>query len=552
MTKRMRRVLAGIAGLLLLCTATVQAAGESAVVEHYTVGEEAVLYVRGVEEEAEVDSFQIGTITCATVSLAPVRETEEGIKTLILWDNSLSVMKRCGDRVKAILTDVIANRVAGETFAIAIIDKKITYLSDYTDDYAALKEIVENVSGEDKDAYIIENLYQAIVSLNEMDDVSYKRILLISDGMDAMEIGYSKSELDDLISQTPYPVYTIGMLSGDHQNELQDMFALSRTTGVDYFYLNEIEDDMMVVRALSADYSVLQIKVAIPADMQDGSMRNSQLVLNAGGNNIILQSQVSMPFASQEKAEESSTEELSAEQESIDNSASMDTEPSRDSEAVPTNAKAGEEKGGTNMVAWMITAAAAIILLLAGLAVVLVKRGKGRETPPMNDYKMLDSRIKNRRRGSAGAALSSSVRAPVSKAEVIGAGGSGEPESKERHDTKMLFSNAASEQGVPESGVGVYRLTLTNVKDRVRTYQCNITDRVIIGRNPSVSNLMISDDAVSEKHCEIGLSHGKFYVKDLESSNGTYVDGIRISAAAEVHTGTVLRLGRHEYRLTIE
>ena len=78
MTKRMRRVLAGIAGLLLLCTATVQAAGESAVVEHYTVGEEAVLYVRGVEEEAEVDSFQIGTITCATVSLAPVRETEEG------------------------------------------------------------------------------------------------------------------------------------------------------------------------------------------------------------------------------------------------------------------------------------------------------------------------------------------------------------------------------------------------------------------------------------------------------------------------------------------
>lgn len=578
MVKHMRKVLAGIAGLLLLCTMTVRAAGEPMVVEHYTAGEEVVLYVRGVEGEAEVDSYQIGTTACGTVSLAPVGETEEGIKTLILWDNSLSVMKRCGDRVKAILTDVIANRAAGETFAIAAIDEEITYLSDYTDDYAALKQVLEGVSGEDKEAYIIENLYQSIMSLNEMDDVCYKRILLISDGMDATEIGYSKNELDALISQTPYPVYTIGMLSGDHQKELQDMFALSRATGVDYFYLNEIEDDMTVVRALSVDYSVLQIKAVIPTDMQDGSTRNSQLVLNSGGKNIILQSQVSMPFAAQESAveiseteeentagespagelssEEQASENASAGQESMDEStdtsASMDIAPSGDGEAVPASAKVGEEKAGTDRAVWLIVAAAAAILLLAMLAVVLVKRGKGRKTLPENDYKMLDSRIKNRRRGSERAAVSGSACDPAGRVEVKGAGAYEESGSKERNGTKMLFGSPVSEKGVPASGMRVYRLTLTNFKDRLRTYQCNITDRVIIGRNPSVSNLVISDDAVSEKHCEIGLFHGKFYVRDMGSSNGTYVDGIKISAAAEVHTGTVLRMGRHEYRLTIE
>lgn len=546
MTKYMRKVLTGFAGLLLLCTMTAQAAGESAVAEHYTAGEEVVLYIRGVEGVAEVDSYQVGATTCGTVSLLPVRETEEGIKTLILWDNSLSVMTRCGDRVKAILTDVMANRVAGETFAIATIDREITYLTDYTDDYAALKQIVENVSGEDKDAYIIENLYQAIRSLNEMDDVSYKRILLISDGMDAMEIGYSKSELDTLISQTPYPVYTIGMLSGDHQKELQDMFALSRTTGVDYFYLDEIEEDMTVVQALSVDYSVLQIKAVIPADMQDGSTRNSRLVLNVDGNNVILQSQVSMPFASQEsEGEVPETEENAAEESSAYGL-------SADSEAVPTSAKPGEEKAGTDRAVWLITAAAAAILLLAVLVVGGLKRGKGQNKSNGNDYTQLDLRIKNNLHNNDETSPSRPAGAAGGRTEIIGAGISGVPEPTENHSTKMLFGNPVSEQAVPAHGTQSHRLMLTNVKNTVQTYQCNITDTVIIGRNPAVSNLTIGDDAVSEKHCEIELLHGEFYVKDLDSSNGTYVDGIKISAAAAIHTGTVLRLGRHEYRLTIE
>ncbi len=542
----------GMAGLLLLCAMTARAAGEPMVVEHYTVGEEAVLYVRGIEGEAEVGSYQIGTVPCEIEGLLSVRDAEEGIKTLILWDNSLSVMKKCGDRVKSILVDVIANRVPGEQFAVATIDEGLTYLSDYTDDYAALKQVVEDVSGENKDVYIIENLYQAIEDLNEMDDVGYKRIIVISDGMDAMEIGYSKSELDTLISQTPYPIYTIGILDKDHQEELQDMFALSRATGVDYFYLNEIEDDMEVVRALGTDYSVLQVKAAIPPQIQDGSMQNSQLVLKVGGSDVTLQSQVAMPFATQQEPVEEPEKEIAPEEQDMENPDALEAVSTEEPVAV-----AG--KDGMGMAVWLTAAVVTVIVIVATLIIVLIKKGKKRKASAGNDYTKLDSRIKNERHGKeANVAGTSTVMEGVMDAGVSGGqpampvGGSPIRQVSERHKTQMLFDDSASSAGVSTQGVGIHRLKLANVKDAVQTYQCSIVEKVVIGRNPSVSNLVIADDAVSERHCEIEWFNGRFYVTDLGSSNGTYVDGVKIGVRTEVRSGTVLKLGRYEYRLTVE
>ncbi|MCM1540560.1 MAG: FHA domain-containing protein [Blautia sp.] len=543
MTKYIRKIMTGVAGLLLLCSMAVQAAEGPVAVEHYTAGDEAVLYIRGVEGEAGAGSYQIGTTPCEITSLTPVKETEEGIKTLILWDNSLSVMNRCGDRVKAILTDVVANRAAGEEFSIATIDREITCLSDYTDDYAALKQVIENVSGENKDAYIIENLYQAIESLNAMEDVSYKRIIVISDGMDATEIGYSKSELDTLISQTPYPVYTIGILDGKHQEELQNMFAISRTTGVEYFYLNEIEDDMTVVQTLSRDYSVWQVKAAIPAEIQDGSVQNSQLVLSVGGSDVTVQSQVTLPFATKTETEEvpEPTEEPSAE------------EPSPEPDLPVEEPEPEEENAGVDrMVLWLAAGGAAVLLVIL-LIIVMVTRRKKQKPPAGNDYAKLDSSIRNERRGSGASVPSGTGEGPDRNGAVIGAGAlTGQPPAAVptgQHKTHMLFGNQAPAGSVP----GMHRILLVNIRDAVQTYQCSIADKVIVGRNSFFSNLVLEDDAVSEKHCEIELLNGKVYIKDLGSSNGTYVDGIQISANnVEVQSGAILRLGRHEYRLTIE
>lgn len=571
MRKIANRFLAGFACLLLFCMTAipVKAEGSLTVTERATTDEGAVLYVKGMTGSYDEVSFQVGTTAGTVDSVVPVNGTEESIHTLILWDNSLSVMNKCADEVKGILKDVVANRAPNEEFAIATIDKEVTYVTDYTNDYASLKQIIDGIEGEDKDAYIIENLYEAIVSLSQLPDCGYKRIILISDGMDAMEIGYSREELDTLISKNPYPVYTIGVLSKGRQEELQNMFALSRATSAEYYYLDEIEDSMSVVRALSADYSVLQVKVSVPAEIQDGSTQNSQLTFVSGSETYTVTSQITLPFA---KNEETAGTEVAGEE--IAGTESAETPVSEETASGETDEETDEEADGETKTITLFgrefplmlvigVAAGVLVLIILIVVIIIVSCGKKKKAPEGNDYAKLDQQIKNERHNvaagqpnmPAGGGLGNGV-APAGMAGGASApaGGASAPAGGKK--TQLLFGGApaAPVTGNIPGQQGAHRITLVNTADSVKTYQCNMADKIILGRNPATCNLAIMDDAVSERHCEIGLAGGKFYVKDLGSSNGTYINGCRINAnvMTEVKTGCILKLGRSDYRITVE
>jgi len=466
-------------------------------------------------------------------------------------------MQKSGTDIQDILVDAVANRAPGEVFAIATIEDDTTYLSDYTDDYASLKLIIGGVTGEDKDAYIIEYLYKAIESFNNMDDCGYKRIILISDGVDAMEIGYSRSELDDLIKKTPYPIYTIGV-KNSNEEELQDMFSLSRSTGVGYFYLEEIEEPLEVVQELSGDYSMSQIKVTIPEEMRDGSVKNTQLSIVSGTDTISVQTEVTLPFLV--KGEDSANETGDA---AVDTSVSENNVSGNGTEVVE-----GEEGKtivlfGKELPLMLVIgiAGGVVLLIVAVIAVIIVSKKKKQEQEnPDNSYQILDQKLKNERNstnadGVAPRPATPNVQVPRPADNPMLNGGSiqqqATPFTGKSSGTQMLFDGPVAP--AMSASVVQHRVVLTNVKDSVMTYQCGVKDKIIIGRNPVGCNIAITtDNAVSERHCEISVSGGKFYVKDLGSSNGTMVDSVKISAPTEVKTGCVLKLGREEYRLIVE
>lgn len=73
------------------------------------------------------------------------------------------------------------------------------------------------------------------------------------------------------------------------------------------------------------------------------------------------------------------------------------------------------------------------------------------------------------------------------------------------------------------------------------------TDVVIIGRDSSVCNLVLSGAKISRKHCEISYNpvRGNYRVVDY-STNGTYIKGgtrLEKDKATELMPGTVLYLG---------
>src|SRR2546423_9468544 len=56
------------------------------------------------------------------------------------------------------------------------------------------------------------------------------------------------------------------------------------------------------------------------------------------------------------------------------------------------------------------------------------------------------------------------------------------------------------------------------------------TDRCSIGSHPS-NDVVIDDPAVSRFHCEIRVDRSGARLRDLESRNGTIIDGVRITGA---------------------
>jgi hypothetical protein len=71
--------------------------------------------------------------------------------------------------------------------------------------------------------------------------------------------------------------------------------------------------------------------------------------------------------------------------------------------------------------------------------------------------------------------------------------------------------------------------------------------RLVIGRS-SECQLVLADDTVSRRHAKLYVEDGRWLLRDLESSNGTWLNGRRI-VEAEVRPGDVLHLGACRLRL---
>jgi pSer/pThr/pTyr-binding forkhead associated (FHA) protein len=69
------------------------------------------------------------------------------------------------------------------------------------------------------------------------------------------------------------------------------------------------------------------------------------------------------------------------------------------------------------------------------------------------------------------------------------------------------------------------------------------TDAITIGR-ASDSTLVIRDDYTSTRHAVLELRRGTWQISDLDSTNGTLVNGERISSPTAVVPGTPITVGQ--------
>ncbi len=71
---------------------------------------------------------------------------------------------------------------------------------------------------------------------------------------------------------------------------------------------------------------------------------------------------------------------------------------------------------------------------------------------------------------------------------------------------------------------------------------------VLIGRDSACDVVLRRTRRVSRKHCCIVRADDRFYVRDLGSLNGVWVNGERIERERELKLGDHVRIGDVEYR----
>ncbi|MBM44578.1 MAG: hypothetical protein CMJ36_06170 [Phycisphaerae bacterium] len=82
--------------------------------------------------------------------------------------------------------------------------------------------------------------------------------------------------------------------------------------------------------------------------------------------------------------------------------------------------------------------------------------------------------------------------------------------------------------------------------DRGRVFPLPVDEPQLIGR--STEALPSNDTSISRRHAELTPDEGTWHVRDLDSSNGTYLNDERISGRVSISTGDELRCGSSVYR----
>jgi pSer/pThr/pTyr-binding forkhead associated (FHA) protein len=92
-------------------------------------------------------------------------------------------------------------------------------------------------------------------------------------------------------------------------------------------------------------------------------------------------------------------------------------------------------------------------------------------------------------------------------------------------------------------------LTVSPITDDINPMEFSVPE-VIIGRDP-LCNCPITDETISSRHARLSYHHNQWWLEDLNSTNGTFLNDDRVFTPTVVITGDEIRCGQIVLKILI-
>ena len=538
----MRLGVVGLAATFFLClnVVPVEAADENAtseavVVSSRTAKDAVYIYIKGVEDIVSGTTVQVGNTLCENIQVAKVDSMGMPVKTTILFDNSQSISKRWGNQAKELLTSLIDSHMEGEEFRLATFADGLNVISDFSSDYETLKSQVDGIEFLNQDSYLSDILYELLAECDNNNEANYTRFIIVTDGADDNDIKYTQSELSEMMKDSGVVIHTVGVKTSNNNTLLETLFSYARFSGGIYSTADSGTEVESLKNMITQDCSMFCLRLAPDTSIMDGSRKEAKLTIQTPNGEKILTTSLKMPFA-----DINDTQSVATDEESIESNYTSESEtPELPTIELEESGEVAETKGE---VVGSITAIIIVVVFVIGVvvfAVAIVARGKKKSK--MNAVVIgTENNLGNSQMPSA-EQPHNSLEHPTQSAGHTVRLGVGEEVATGGHTMRLQGELAAR-----QTYVGI-----TDINNPQRNYKVPIDSNIIIGREEG--EIILGFDAtVSYRHCQIIKKGNLFYVRDLNSSNGTFYENERVYNEMPIMSGGILKLGSYKYKITIE
>lgn len=460
------------------------------------------LYVNGVSEIRSAE-IQIGTELCTDVTVQRLSDMKNvNIDTLIMIDNSLSISEKNRGKQKEVLKNIVRNHQEHERFSVVTFAETITSEINFSEDYEGHLKAIENIGYVDQDTYIIDAIYEAVEKIMDERGNNYKRIIIISDGVDDNKTGFTKDELIRLLEKKQCPIYSIASLWKKSEEGVENMFEISRAANSKYFLLDDYENVEEISKQLTDDYKAYALSCTLPEEVMDGGKKQVKAMLKTVNGEIAVETETVMPFVK------------------IDGKQKVSPSPKP-----VKKTKEPKEKQDMDVlyIKYILIGAGGIMVIglvsITG-SLLLLKKKKKKEAS--FEY------------------LKEKSNSYISE------------EEEDRDETILLTRKKQEDE---DETVIMWKdnravvLKITNVNRPEQVVTRTLMGELTLGRKRVCDLSFDQEKTVSGMHCKLSLENGKVYVEDLGSSNKTWLNHQEVLHREELHSGDQLKMGALELRI---